>query len=113
MYGVDVGERWNVLGEVARAHTHDRDLIFVTLHYLMASASAGDQKSADEMLATIRHWAREGNTQGDVCARSGLQIAEAICDIRRGRFVEAANRLRDVRYVMDGLGGSKAQRDCV
>ena len=111
LYGVDVGNRWQALGEVSRRHTDDEDLIFVTLHYLMALVSAGDAEASEKMIATVRNWAAKDNTQGRECARSGLQVAEAIREIRSGDFVSAAARLRNVRYVMDGLGGSKAQRD--
>ncbi|MEM8841164.1 MAG: tetratricopeptide repeat protein, partial [Pseudomonadota bacterium] len=111
MHGVDVGDRWLVLADVARRHTGDRDLIFVTLHYLMALVSTGDREGTDAMMKTIAAWADDPGTQGQITAASGLGIARAMGEIRAGAFGAAARRLTDLRYQMDHIGGSMAQRD--
>src|SRR3546814_15804803 len=39
MYGVDIGNRWKDLTEVSLRHVDDHDLVFVSLHYLIALRS--------------------------------------------------------------------------
>ena len=111
MADVDVGDRWQGLAEIARQHLEDSDLIFVTLHYLMVMASVGDEEAQKRMLDHVRQWSAGNSTQSGVCRVAGLAIAEAISGIRHGDFTAAARRLADVRYDMDRIGGSAAQRD--
>ncbi|MEM8812380.1 MAG: tetratricopeptide repeat protein [Pseudomonadota bacterium] len=111
LFGVDVGGRWHDLADVARTHVKDTDLIFVSLHYLMALVSAGEDAAAVEMIDNIRTWSTLGDTQGLICARAGLALAEALRAARIGNHAEAVGKIGAVRYQMDAIGGSKAQRD--
>ncbi|MEO0990357.1 MAG: tetratricopeptide repeat protein, partial [Pseudomonadota bacterium] len=111
MFGVDVGDRWRELAHVARGHVADTELIFVSLHYLMALVSAGDTDAADEMIANIRTWSTLDDTQAGICARVGLALAEGLRDARSGHFDRAVGRIGTVRYQLDQIGGSAAQRD--
>ena len=111
MFGVDVGDRWRELADVAKTHVGDTDLIFVSLHYLMALVSAGDADSADEMIANVRTWSTLDDTQAGICARVGLTLAEGLRDARAGNHAGAVSKIGAVRYQMDEIGGSAAQRD--
>ncbi|NRA98201.1 MAG: tetratricopeptide repeat protein [Rhodobacteraceae bacterium] len=111
MFGVDVGDRWRALADVARTHIDDADLIFVSLHYLMALVSAGDAEAADEMIENIRKWSTLGDTQAVICANVGVALAEGLRAARSGDFATAASKIGAVRYQMDAIGGSAAQRD--
>ena len=68
----------------AKAHVADTELIFVSLHYLMALVSAGGQRdAADEMIARhpdmVDHWMtrKPGFAPG-----SGMALAEGLRDAR-------------------------------
>ncbi|MEM9043341.1 MAG: tetratricopeptide repeat protein [Pseudomonadota bacterium] len=111
MFGVDVGDRWRDLADVSRKHLADTDLIFVSLHYLMALVSAGDKDAAEEMISNLRTWSTLGETQAAICARVGLALAEGLRDARNGNATAAAEKMGSVRYQMDQIGGSAAQRD--
>ena len=111
MFGIDVGNRWHKLAEVSRAHAHDQDLIFVSLHYLMALVAAGDNAAADELIDNLHSWCACDTEQARVCADAGLAIAESLRLVRTRDFEAAADRLDRVRYQMDCIGGSMAQRD--
>ena len=111
MFGVDVGDRWRELSEISRTHIQDTDLIFVSLHYLMALVSAGDREAADEMIENIRKWSTLGDTQAGICARVGISLAEGLRDARAGNHAGAVEKIGAVRYQMDAIGGSAAQRD--
>ena len=111
MFGVEVGERWNRLAAIAKNHVDDTDLIFVSLHYFMALIAAGDREGAERMTATIREWSRLETTQARVCAEVGMALAQGLECARNGEYSKAFVKMEPVRYRLDRIGGSKAQRD--
>lgn len=111
MFGVDVGGRWAELAAVAKEHVRDSDLIFVSLHYLMALVAGGDKQAADEMIANIEKWSQLSDTQAQICADSGLALAKALRLARERKYAAAAQLIEPVKYALDKIGGSKAQRD--
>ncbi|UYV38076.1 tetratricopeptide repeat protein [Rhodobacteraceae bacterium D3-12] len=111
MFGVDVGSRWSDLVAVARTHVKDTDLIFVSLHYLMALVAGGDREAAEEMIDNIEKWSQLGDTQAKVCAESGLALAKGLRLARDGKYAAAADHIEPVKYALDRIGGSRAQRD--
>ncbi|MEM6944149.1 MAG: tetratricopeptide repeat protein [Pseudomonadota bacterium] len=111
LFGIDVGDRWQKLAEVAAKRHHDEELIFVSLHYMMALASAGGEAEIDGLMAHLEAWAEKPTTQGQIVARVGLAIARALCQMRRGQPSAAFRELYPIRYDIDPIGGSHAQRD--
>ncbi|MGI9379473.1 MAG: tetratricopeptide repeat protein [Methyloligellaceae bacterium] len=111
MHGVEVGDRWAQLAEVSRKHLSDRDMIFTTLHYLMALVASNDQEAINTMLDNIRNWSKEESTQGRICAEVGLGLAEALVSLRAAKYEEAAQALMTHRKNTHRIGGSIAQRD--
>ncbi|QBY02692.1 tetratricopeptide repeat protein [Rhodophyticola sp. CCM32] len=111
MFGVEIGDRWAKLVEVSTKHVHDTDLIFVSLHYLMALIAGGDKAAATKMIDNIRQWSRLDATQAKICADVGLALAEGLYHARNHDFEKAIRLMEPVRYAMDRIGGSKAQRD--
>ncbi len=111
MFGVDVGNRWAALSEVAKNHLDDRDLIFVSLHYLMALIANGDKTAVKKMMDGLRDWATMDETQARVCADVGLAVAEGLQLARDGKYAEAVAAIEPVRYRLNLVGGSAAQRD--
>jgi hypothetical protein len=111
MFGVDVGDRWHRLAKVSETHTEDRDLIFVSLHHLMALIAAGDTAATERMISHIRQWSSLDDTQAKVCAEVGLALAEGLVHARRGEPATAAQKIAGIRPQLALIGGSKAQRD--
>ena len=111
MFGVDIGNRWKDLAHTALGHLQDRDLVFVSLHYLMPLVSIGDEVAATELVTNMRDWACTGDTQGEVISRAGMVLAESLWDTRRGNYARASEQLKKIRYEIDCIGGSIAQRD--
>ena len=111
MFGIDIGDRWHKLGAVARKHLADTDLIFVSLHYLMALIASGDKQAAEQMIEGIRKWSTLDETQARICADVGVAIAEGLSLARAGQFAKAVARMEPVRYELNRIGGSTAQRD--
>ena len=111
LHGVDVGDRWQRVAAVSKTHTNDMDLIFVSLHHLMALVANDDHVATEEMMSNLINWSHRPDTQGKIATRVGLAIAEALKSARLRDFNSVVNQLEAVRYDMDIIGGSKAQRD--
>ncbi|MXZ80448.1 MAG: tetratricopeptide repeat protein [Gammaproteobacteria bacterium] len=111
LHGVEIEGRWEVLLEAARRRIEDRDLVFASLHYLMVLIAAGGRKSGDAWMDNFRQWAASGDTQGRVMLRVGTALATAMRDLRQGRPDRAYETFSRIRYEVDLIGGSVAQRD--
>ncbi len=110
MLGLDIGDRFQQLHDLSRARVTDDELIFSTLHYLMAPAELGDKEAVERCLASIKAWSQTQTPQGDVCRRVGLPLAQAIVDLSNQRFAEASSALSDLADDIYDIGGSDAQR---
>ena len=111
MFGVDVGDRWEPLGEISMKHLEDHELVFVSLHYLMALIGDGRADAAATMLSRLRDYARQPTTQGRIAAEFGVDVGEAMCALRSGNWDRVVECLWPVRYDIRRMGGSHAQRD--
>ncbi|MEM6487449.1 MAG: tetratricopeptide repeat protein, partial [Pseudomonadota bacterium] len=111
MQGVDVGDRWQALAGVAAKRSGEEELIFVTLHYAMALIAAGRPGQIDALEAHLEAWAAKPTTQGAIVAAVGLPLFRAMRLLRVGRAGEALAALLPLRYAIDPIGGSHAQRD--
>ncbi|WP_420404937.1 tetratricopeptide repeat protein [Nisaea sp.] len=116
LYGMRVGpERWAQLADIARNHLDDHELIFVSLHYLMALLGAGRMAEATEMTEKLRAYAESeatrDQTQARITRQVGLALAEAMSALRTGNPARAVSLIWPVRYDIQSIGGSHAQRD--
>lgn len=109
MLGGQVGDRWQALQDYS-ARCDDDELIFCTLHYLMAPARLGDQKRIQQALQQLDHWKQQQSTQAGIVAEVGEPLAHAICDFGAGRFEQAAAKLSAISPNIYKIGGSHAQR---
>jgi len=110
MVGVDVGNRWEALETLSKPRVDDDELVFTTLHYLMAPARLGDEDAVEKGLAHFDAWSREDTTQGKVASQVGLKMARGIALLGKKQFEEGAKLLNSVRQNIHLIGGSHAQR---
>ncbi len=111
MHGVDVGDRWKDLTEVSLRHVDDHELVFVSLHYLMALLKGGEPEAAARLAARMQDYSNAGTAQGRVSARVGTGTAAALAALARGDSGTAVDALLPIRYELWCMGGSHAQRD--
>lgn len=111
MYGVDVGDRWEAIARQSITHVDDHELVFVTLHYLMALIGGGYTRQAADMLDRFRAYSQLDTTQAGVARAIGLATGEAMAALRVGDHAAVVEKLWPVRYEMIRMGGSHAQRD--
>lgn len=111
MLGVDVGARWQDLVDISRHRVEDRELVFSTLHYLMAPTMLGDSETTNRCLASMKQWATSDDTQARVCRDVGQQLAAAVSLLGSDNPAEGARLLAEVQHHISRIGGSHAQRN--
>jgi hypothetical protein len=109
--GVDVGDRWHGLADVAERHNTDAIMAFADAHYMMALAKDGREDAAAAMLDSLAEKAGGTGDQALVTADVGLPVCRATMALCRGKADEAAAILLPLRDHIWRLGGSHAQRD--
>jgi tetratricopeptide (TPR) repeat protein len=109
--GIDVGMRWQDLGEHLAARAHDTVLPFLTLQYLYGLARAG-RVEADALLLAVRRAAELAPPFArDVWQNVALPGCEGLYAYARGDFDAAWRHLGLAMPRMIEAGGSHAQRD--
>ncbi|MEM7642408.1 MAG: tetratricopeptide repeat protein [Pseudomonadota bacterium] len=110
--GVDVGDRWCELADLAETRTEDGCLIFADLHYLLALTHEHRDTAVTNMLSRIARDASRPDC--DVRARMaapGLDAAAGLEAFGDGDYEMAFAALARARPNMQAAGGSHAQRD--
>ncbi len=110
MLGVDVGDRWQELLEYSRNRVEDDELVFTTLHYLMAPVVLNDTDTTERGLSHFDKWASSATTQGEVCKQVGQTMARAIALFGTEQQDEGARLMSSVQKDIYRIGGSHAQR---
>jgi len=107
--GVAVGRRWDELAAIARRRRGETELLFATLHNLLALLAVGDLPAAEELVDAVAGEGAGDRDQSAVARWAGLPLARALLAMaRRQAPLPGLDRL--VRRLQP-LGGSHAQRD--
>jgi tetratricopeptide (TPR) repeat protein len=109
--GIDVGTRWQDLGDHLAARAHDTVQPFLTLQYLYGLARAG-RAEAGTLLETVCRAADTAPLHArEVWRDVALPACEGLYAYARGDFEAAWRSLSAVMPRMAEAGGSHAQRD--
>jgi hypothetical protein len=109
--GVDVGARWQDVGEHLAARAHDTVQPFLTLQYLYGLARAG-RPEADTLLESVRHRAQTAPPfTREVWRDIVLPGCEGLYAYARGDYARSWRPLVSSVPRMVEAGGSHAQRD--
>lgn len=106
--GVAVGRRWDELAAIARRRRGETELLFGTLHNLLALLAAGDLAAAEALVDAVADEAAGDRDQSAVARRAGLPLARALLSFARSQPPPGLDRLA---RQLQPLGGSHAQRD--
>lgn len=109
--GVDVGRRWEELGERAEARAHDAANVFFSTNYLMALLATGRREAAADLLAAMREESARNDPVAARAVDAGVALSEALRAFHDGDCGMAVDLLLPVRYDLRLSGGSHAQRD--
>jgi hypothetical protein len=109
--GIDVGSRWQDLGQHLVARAHDTLQPFLTLQYLYGLARAG-RPEADTLLEAVRHFAGTAPPfTREVWRDVALPGCEGLHAYAQGDYAKAWGHLAASVPRMVEAGGSHAQRD--
>jgi len=109
--GIDVGSRWQELGEHLAARATDTVLPFLTLQYLYGLARAR-RGEAGGLLEAVRHRARVAPSfTREVWQEVALPACEGLYEYAYGNYDLAWRHLGAAMPRMTEVGGSHAQRD--
>ncbi|XP_078383776.1 tetratricopeptide repeat protein 38-like [Oculina patagonica] len=110
--GVDVGDRWEQLCRYWEGHADDHFLAFTDSHMLMSTLGAKNEDLTMKLLDSLRKYVRDGSGPNCEISRDvGLAVCEAFVEADKGNFDKAVEILKPLRYKVELLGGSRAQRD--
>ncbi|WP_137732858.1 tetratricopeptide repeat protein [Pseudaquabacterium pictum] len=112
--GVDTGGRWAALADAWAAKDPTPWYVFNDLHAIMAFVGAGRQALAEQRVAQLERYLREGDlgqSNHRMVAGAGLAAARALTAWGRGDDDAAVSALAPVRHQLSVFGGSHAQRD--
>ncbi|MEQ9812753.1 MAG: tetratricopeptide repeat protein [Azospirillaceae bacterium] len=110
--GVEVGERWRELADLAEAHIGDHAYGFADAHYLLALV--GDQRhaAAERFCASAEAAAISGHgDQARIWRLVGRHVADAIVAYGAGDDDRVARAAQAIGDQLQRLGGSNVQRD--
>jgi tetratricopeptide (TPR) repeat protein len=108
--GVDVGERWQELADIAARRTDDRRLVFADLHYLLALLGARRLADVEKLVLNLMS-SGNGSHDAQVATEIGTPLAAAILAFQSGRYREVVSLMQPLRRRIRIIGGSAAQRD--
>lgn len=110
--GVEVGDRWQALADLAEARVGDHAMAFTDLHYMLALVGAGRNEAARRYLESLIQFA--ATSEGDMAETAGeltAPLAEALLAYGEKRYGEAVLQLDGLIDRMGPVGGSHAQQD--
>lgn len=109
--GIDVGGRWQELGNHLAARARDTVLPFLTVQYLYGLARAR-RAEADSLLDAVRTLARTAPPHvREVWREVALPACEGLYAYARGEYEGAWRHLSRAMPRLTEIGGSHAQRD--
>ncbi|GCC37702.1 hypothetical protein chiPu_0016208 [Chiloscyllium punctatum] len=113
MEGVNVDNQWKKLARVTKDHAKDQILIFNDAHILMSLFGAKEINTANEVITSLQELSKTPgeNYQYQIGKDLGLPICQAIAEFANGNYSRTVDLLNPVRYQIQNIGGSNAQRD--
>ena len=110
--GIDVGNRWQELSDLASARTDDNCVAFADLHYMMAFCGNFDEKPATQLLQNMQSAeTRHHSEMASIIHKPGVLAAKGLEAFRDHDFTLAHDCLAKARPTLQSIGGSHAQRD--
>ncbi|XP_067855788.1 tetratricopeptide repeat protein 38 [Heptranchias perlo] len=113
MEGINVDNHWKELVRVTKNHAKDHILIFNDAHILMSLLGAKDTETAHQFITSLQELSQTPgeNYQHQLGRDLGLPICQAITEFANGNYSRTVDLLNPVRYQIQNIGGSNAQRD--
>lgn len=109
---IDVGDRWTELAEKCAPRIDEHLLPFHDTHFLLAVACGGRRDAAERMIDSMRDFvATQEASSVAVMREISIPLAEAVIAYCDGDYRRTVDSMIPIRYGLQRLGGSHAQRD--
>lgn len=109
--GCDVGDRWAELANTWDKHADGKLYPFNDWHAAMAYLGAGRSDDVDRLVKGLQNAA--GPETAFWGKARGMPLIEGFAAYWRGDFAAATEILHASRFIVNGFGGSHAQRDII
>lgn len=109
--GVDVGNRWEELSDLAEARTKDGALTFADLHYMLALMGDARPGAAERLIGHVAKCATAREDMAAVMRSPGVATAEGLMAFGEAQYDRAFAHLKAAQPHYQAMGGSHAQRD--
>ncbi|MEM7089742.1 MAG: tetratricopeptide repeat protein [Pseudomonadota bacterium] len=109
--GCDVGDRWAELAHTWDKHADGKLYAFNDWHASMAYLGAGRHADVDRLTRSLKE--ARGAETAKWAHSTGLPLIEGFAAYWRGDHAEAVEKLHSARFIVNGFGGSHAQRDII
>lgn len=109
--GVDVGNRWNELADLAETRTDDGCLTFADMHYMLALIGDTRPDAAARMNARVIKTGAEDGDMAKIMTSPGIATSEGLAAFGEADYATAFAQLKAAQPNFQAMGGSHAQRD--
>ena len=110
--GVDVGERWRELADIAQNRMNDHILAYADSFAMLELVADDRDDAAKHMLKALRVIKPNADAlESGIIVNVALPICEALVAYKQGDFEKVVELMLPIRYDIRKLGGSHVQRD--
>lgn len=113
--GIDVGDRWQEMAELAAQRLDDLTSPFTSAHFAVILAAVGDYASCDKLIANMTDYVKSDDNRTDSLyesfALAALPSAIGALAHRKGDYKKAESVFSAARSDLWRMGGSHAQQD--
>lgn len=109
--GVNVGNRWTELAELAETRSTDGCLVFADLHYMLALIGDNRAGAVERLTARVARDAQTSTEVGAIMKDPGQAAAEGLAAFGEAQYEKAFTHLSAAQPRFQAMGGSHAQRD--
>ncbi|MDX8349395.1 tetratricopeptide repeat protein [Cognatiyoonia sp. IB215446] len=109
--GIDIGDRWIELAELAETRADDGCLTFADMHYMLALIGDDRPDATARMNANVAKHAAGDDDMAAVMTSPGIATSEGLTAFGAADYQRAFAHLKAAQPHFQKMGGSHAQRD--
>jgi tetratricopeptide (TPR) repeat protein len=110
--GVDVGNRWRELADIAEMRMDDHILAYADSFAMLELVADDRDDAAKRMLKALRGIKVDAEAlESEIIVNVGLPICEAMIAYKQGDYGRVVELMMPIRYDIRKFGGSHVQRD--